>query len=122
MDAVLALFEYPGPVKHLWFQVPIYVVGTVVSLWVLWLYGSWLWRIRAQWETLPLGWMLFGMCLDRLAWALGEAWWGITKVTVAYGWADPAWLGQTGWLPKLIALFAMFIIIFSYYQARKVDK
>lgn len=122
MDGIVSLFDYPGPVKHLWVQIPLYSVGAVVSLWVMCLYGAWLWRIRHQWETLPLGWMLLGMCLDRLAWAVGEMWWGITKATVGYGWVDPSWLGQTGWLPKVITLVAMLVILFSYYQARKVDK
>lgn len=119
---MMELFEHSGPVSDLWFQVFIYAAGSSTSFWALALYGGWLWRMRHQWEQVPLGWMLFGMCLDRLAWGVNELWWGLTKFSVGYELAHPSWLGQSGWFPKVLGIVAMGVIIFSFYKARNAAR
>jgi len=116
------LLAHPGPVKDFWPQMFLYTTGATLSFVAFYLFAAWLYRIRHQWEQLALGWLIFGLVLDRLAYGLNETLWGLTKLAVGKQWVDASWLAQSGWFPKMMFMVANTVVIFSYFAARKQDR
>ena len=112
------LIDPPGPIDAFWVQIPLYVVTATLAIYAFILYGAWLLRIREHWDVLPLGWMVFGLCLDRLAIAVNEISFGLTKAAVGLELVAPAWLSRVAWVPKGLFVISGALIVFAYYHAR----
>ena len=100
-------------------QIFLYVTNIALGLAALALYGGWLWRIRADWCALPLGWLLAGLLLDRLSVVVNEGYWLTVKTGTHFRFLDPSWLASSGAAAKLFFVAANLAVICAYFRARQ---